>query len=63
MTALLAIGWFIALLLSLAAVFKFVGARSMVIFFPEGDKWWLLPAQLASVTVFAIVVLFHPFGS
>ncbi len=63
MNALLVIGWFIALLLSLGAVFQFVGLRTMLEFFPEGRRWWVFPAQLASLAFFAAVVHFEPFTS
>lgn len=62
MVALKIIGWFVLLLLSIAAVFNLVGMRLMVGYFPEGRRWWMLPAQLLSLAVFAAIVLFHPFG-
>lgn len=63
MNALLVIAWFIALLLSIGAVFQFVGLRAMLQFFPEGRRWWTLPTQLASLACFAAVVHFQPFTS
>lgn len=62
MNALYVIIWFIVLLASILAVFEFVGMRTMVNFFPEGRRWWQFPAQIASLAVFAAVVLNHPFG-
>lgn len=61
MNAIKAIGWFLALLLTIGLVFELVGFRSMVRMFPEGWRWWQLPAQLASLAAFAAVVLLHPF--
>jgi hypothetical protein len=61
MSAAYAIGWFIAILISIAAIFHLVGMRTMVAFFPEGWRAWQLPAQLASLAVFAAIVLNHPF--
>lgn len=62
MSALLHIGWAVWLLLSIALVFKMVGMRLMVNFFPEGQRWWQFPAQLASLGFFAAAVLNHPFS-
>lgn len=61
MRELIAIGWFIALLSSIYIVFKLVGLRSIVRMFPEGDRWWMLPAQLAALALFASLVHYNPF--
>ena len=61
MNAIYAIGWFLLLAASILAVFELVGTRLMVTFFPEGRRWWQLPAQLASLGVFAAIVINHPF--
>lgn len=61
MIAVYAIGWFLLLAVSILSVFELVGMRSMVNFFPEGRRWWQLPAQLASLGVFAAIVINHPF--
>lgn len=61
MTELMAILWFIMLLLSVAAVFNFIGSALMVQFFPEGRRWWQLPAQLLSLAFFGAMVLLNPF--
>jgi hypothetical protein len=61
MTALLSIAWFLALLLSVCAVFQFVGMRLMVSYFPEGRRWWMLPAQLGSLALFAALIHYNPF--
>jgi drug/metabolite transporter superfamily protein YnfA len=53
--------WFLVLLFSMHLVFEVVGLRRMVQFFPEGRRWWMLPAQLVSLAIFAAVVLNHPF--
>ena len=61
MNALISIGWFGFLLLSIALVFEFVGLRRMVQTFPEGNRWWLLPVQFGSLAFFAAMVHFNPF--
>jgi hypothetical protein len=55
------IGWFIGLIISIISVFQFVGISGIVNMFPEGRRWWMLPTQLLSLVIFAIVVLYHPF--
>ena len=61
MTALIPILWVLWFLFSVAAVFECVGWRSMVQFFPEGRRWWMLPLQLLTLFNFAMCVLFNPF--
>lgn len=61
MTALLTIAWLLCLAASLLAIYQTVGAHLMVTFFPEGKRWWMFPAQMASLAAFAAVVTFHPF--
>lgn len=62
MSSVYSIGWFVALLVSIWLVFVLVGSRGLTTMFPEGRRWWHLPLQLASLALFAVVVLFHPFG-
>jgi len=62
MSAVIAILWFLALLASVQLVFWCCGVRGLVQMFPEGNRWWILPACFASLAVFAVVVLLHPFG-
>ena len=61
MSALIAIGWFLWLCLSVVLVFHFVGMSSIVNMFPEGRRRWHLPAQLFTLAFFAAAVLCHPF--
>jgi hypothetical protein len=61
MSALLAIGWFISLYVSVAVVFHTIGWSGLVRMFPEGWRWWQFPVQLLSLAFFAAVVLNHPF--
>jgi drug/metabolite transporter superfamily protein YnfA len=61
MSSLYAIGWFLLLAVSILSVFELVGMRTMVNFFPEGRRWWQLPAQLVSLAIFAVIVISHPF--
>jgi hypothetical protein len=61
MNALIPIGWFLGLLLSIYIVFELVGLRAIVRMFPEGRRWWMLPAQLCSLAIFAAAVHFNPF--
>ena len=60
MEALKVIGWFIALLISVALMFETIGMSGLVNMFPEGRRWWMRPAQLASITAFALIVLRNP---
>lgn len=62
MNAMYAIGWFIAAVISTVIVFQVIGFSGIVRVFPEGKRWWHLPAQLGSLAFFAAVVLLHPFG-
>lgn len=61
MAALLAIAWFVGMIVSIFLIFELIGCASMVRMFPEGRRWWLLPAQLGSLAFFAALVLFNPF--
>lgn len=61
MSNLYAIVWFLLLAFSILSVFELVGMRSMVNFFPEGRRWWQLPAQLVSLAIFAAIIINHPF--
>lgn len=61
MQSFLIIGWFIGFVVSILGVYQFVGMHLMVSFFPEGKRWWQIPAQIVSLALFAAFVLFHPF--
>lgn len=61
MQALYTIGWFLALVVSILAVFKLVSMAGLTMMFPEGRRWWHLPMQAIALAVFAVVVLCHPF--
>lgn len=54
--------WVVAALVAIRLVYRTVGIHYMVCMFPEGRRWWQLPAQMASLGFFAAVALFHPFG-
>jgi hypothetical protein len=58
---LYAIAWFVVLIASIVLVFKFVGFFTMTAVFPEGRRRWHFPVQLASLALFSVVVLNHPF--
>jgi|GEM_PF-3172294 len=60
MNEMYVIFWAAWLLLAIELVFQFVGMRLMVAYFPEGRRWWMLPAQLGSLAFFATAVLFSP---
>lgn len=62
MSALLAIGWVLRLFVSVVLCLDLIGMRSMCSFFPEGRRWWMLPAQLAALAHFAAAVRFTPWG-
>lgn len=61
MNAFLTIMWFLGTCLSITMVFEFVGYRGLTKFFPESRRLWHLPAQLASLGFFALMVLINPF--
>jgi hypothetical protein len=60
MNALIAIGWFLWILIAMYIVNVFHGFAGIVRMFPEGWRWHM-PAQLMSLAHFAVVVLLHPF--
>lgn len=57
---LYALIWAAGLLAAIYLAFTLIGMRSMVAMFPEGWRWWMLPAQLGALAFFALVVLFNP---
>jgi hypothetical protein len=61
MSALLTILWFLGTCVSVWCVFHFIGFTGLTNMFPEGRRDWHLPAQLATLAVFATFVLNHPF--
>jgi hypothetical protein len=61
MHTLLSIGWFLLMMLSVYSVFATVGLHRMVQFFPEGKRWWMFPAQAASLTFYGAVMHYFPF--
>lgn len=61
MEALLAILWFVGIVIAVMMVYEFVGAEKMVRMFPEGRRWWLFPAQMASIAFLASLAINHPF--
>lgn len=63
MTVIFILIWLFALWIAYHAIFVFVGLDRMVRAFPEGDRWWLKFAQLASLAFFALVVLSHPWSN
>jgi hypothetical protein len=61
MESVMAFLWLAWLLVSVLGVFQTVGVRLMVMYFPEGRRWWLFPSQIIALAVFAAAVHFHPF--
>lgn len=61
MTALWAILWVAGLVVSTFGIYVTWGNAMLVGMFPEGRRWWMPWARLASLTLFAAVVLLHPF--
>jgi len=55
------LAWGLAMLVSVVSVLELVGMRLMVAYFPEGRRWWQVPAQFVSLAVFAALVHFNPF--
>ena len=62
MSALVAIGWAVALIVSAWIVRMFMGNADMVAMFPEGRSWWMPWSRLLSLAIFAAVVLANPFS-
>jgi hypothetical protein len=60
MEALKIIGWFLWLIVSIMAVFELIGFSGLTRMFPEGQRGWHFPAQLASLAFFAGAVLCNP---
>lgn len=63
MPALMVVLWVLWFVIAVRLNFEFVGMRSMVQFFPEGWRWWMLPVQLLTLFNFAMCILFNPFSS
>lgn len=61
MSAAIGIAWFLGMALALIAIYQTVGMHLMVNFFPEGKRWWQIPAHLASLALFAALSINHPF--
>lgn len=59
-TPIYSISWFIALLISMVLIFQFIGFSGLTRMFPEGHRSWHFPAQLGTLLLFAIVILYHP---
>ncbi len=60
--ALVAIGWFLLLVLSAYIVGAFYGNRDLVNMFPEGRRWWMPWSRMAALGAFAAIVLANPFN-
>lgn len=63
MSALIGIAWAFGVLVSSLLIYMTWGNIMLVQMFPEGRRWWMPWSRLAALCVFAVVVLFHPFGS
>ncbi len=61
MEAVKVLAWAFWMLVSVWAVFALIGSAGLVAMFPEGRRWWQLPAQWASLGMFSAAVLCHPF--
>jgi len=61
MEALMVLGWAVWIVVSIALVYDFVGYSGLVSMFPEGRRWWHLPAQFLALGLFAAAVICHPF--
>lgn len=60
MSALIAIVWFIAVIIAILAVKEFSRMEALVRLFPEGRRWWIFPSFLASLTAFGLLARFNP---
>lgn len=60
MSALLAIGWFIWLYLAIMLVQYVTAALVVTRMLPEGRRWWMMPAFLAALALFAACVRYAP---
>lgn len=63
MTTLFAISWAGAMLFAALLIYMTWGNIMLVQMFPEGQRWWMPWSRLASITVFAAIVLVHPFNA
>ena len=62
MTAIVAIGWALGLLVSVVIVHATIGNHGLVQMFPEGHRWWMPWSRLAALCLFAAAVLANPFN-
>ncbi|PRC92620.1 hypothetical protein [Solimicrobium silvestre] len=62
MSELKTISWLVWLLVSIWLVFHFIGFGGLCAMFPEGKRAWHLPAQLASLAIFAAAILCNPWS-
>lgn len=62
MNGLVAIGWFVGLLVAVCGVHQFFYSYGLVSMFPEGHRWWMPWGRLGSLAVFAAAVLANPFN-
>ena len=62
MTALVAIGWAAATVVSIILIGATWGNIMLVAMFPEGHRWWMPWSRIATLALFAVLVLLHPFG-
>lgn len=59
--AILGVLWFICFCVSTFLVLEFVGNLHLVSMFPEGKRWWMWPARIVALIIFANVIHYHPF--
>jgi len=54
------VAWGLALLVTNYFMWCFMSYRGLTNMFPEGKRWWHLPAAWTAILAFATVVWFHP---
>lgn len=62
MTALIAIGWAVALLFAVGTLQLTLGDWQLTNMFPEGKRWYHPFGRLLAMALFAAVVLANPFN-
>lgn len=62
MTAVLAILWFIWLIIAFIFLTEVGRINAMVAMFPEGRRWWTTPLQYAAYAFFASCILLNPWS-
>lgn len=63
MSAMLVIGWFIWMVISIGLIFHYIGFSGLTRMFPEGERGWHFPVQMLTLANFAAAVLANPWAT